>query len=63
MFWPMSLLLLVLRFWLLAVVSLVLINNTFNLLQLDTNLQSIAKGLIFVIALVFFMRGKAGDAN
>ena len=48
---------------LLAVISLILINNAFNLLQLDTNLQSIAKGLIFVTALVFFMRGKAGDAN
>ena len=48
---------------LLAVISLVLINNTFNLLQLDTNLQAIAKGLIFVAALVFFMRGKAGDAD
>ena len=47
---------------LLAVLSLVLVNNTFNLLELDTNLQAIAKGLIFVLALVFFMRGKAGEA-
>jgi len=46
---------------LMAVISLVLINNTFNLLQLDTNLQAIAKGLIFVLALIFFMRGRAGD--
>jgi ribose transport system permease protein len=47
---------------LLAAIALVLVNNTFNLLDLDTNLQNIAKGLIFVLALVFFMRGKAGDA-
>jgi ribose transport system permease protein len=46
---------------LLASIALVLVNNTFNLLDLDTNLQNIAKGLIFVLALVFFMRGKAGD--
>jgi ribose transport system permease protein len=45
-----------------ASIALVLVNNTFNLLDLDTNLQNIAKGLIFVLALVFFMRGKAGDA-
>jgi ribose transport system permease protein len=45
-----------------AAIALVLVNNTFNLLDLDTNLQNIAKGLIFVLALVFFMRGKAGDA-
>ncbi|MDR3373336.1 MAG: ABC transporter permease [Ancalomicrobiaceae bacterium] len=45
-----------------AAAALVLINNTFNLLELDTNLQSIAKGLIFILALVFFMRGKAGEA-
>lgn len=45
-----------------AVVSLVLVNNMFNLLDLNTNLQDIAKGLIFVLALVFFMRGKAGEA-
>jgi len=47
---------------LLASIALVFINNTFNLLDLDTNLQDIAKGLIFVLALVFFMRGKAGEA-
>jgi ribose transport system permease protein len=47
---------------LLAAIALVLVNNTFNLLDLDTNLQNIAKGLIFVLALVFFMRGKAGEA-
>lgn len=46
---------------LLASVALVLISNVFNLLDLDTNLQDIAKGLIFVLALVFFMRGKAGE--
>jgi ribose transport system permease protein len=45
-----------------AAIALVLVNNTFNLLDLDTNLQNIAKGLIFVIALVFFMRGKGADA-
>lgn len=45
-----------------AAVALVLVNNTFNLLDLDTNLQDIAKGLIFVLALVFFMRGTAGEA-
>lgn len=44
-----------------AAMALVLVNNTFNLLDLDTNLQNIAKGLIFVLALVFFMRGKARD--
>ena len=42
-----------------ASVALVLVNNMFNLLDLNTNLQDIAKGLIFVLALVFFMRGKA----
>ncbi len=47
---------------LLATISLVLVNNAFNLLDLDTNFQNIAKGLIFVLALVFFMRGKAGEA-
>lgn len=45
-----------------AALALVLLNNTFNLLELDTNFQSIAKGVIFVLALVFFMRGKAGEA-
>lgn len=45
-----------------AATALVLVNNSFNLLDLDTNLQNIAKGLIFVLALVFFMRGKAGEA-
>lgn len=45
-----------------ASIALVLLNNTFNLLDFDTNLQNIAKGLIFVLALVFFMRGRAGDA-
>lgn len=45
-----------------AAVALVLVNNMFNLLDLNTNLQDIAKGLIFVLALVFFMRGKAGEA-
>jgi len=45
-----------------AAMALVLLNNTFNLLELDTNLQSIAKGLVFILALVFFMRGKAGEA-
>jgi ribose transport system permease protein len=37
--------------------SLVLISNAFNLLELDPNLQQIAKGLIFVVALMLFMRG------
>jgi len=44
-----------------AAVALVLVNNMFNLLGLDTNYQNIAKGLIFVLALVFFMRGKAEE--
>lgn len=46
---------------LLAVIALVLVNNMFNLLEISTNLQAIAKGLILVLALVFFMRGRAGD--
>lgn len=46
---------------LVAVAALVLIDNAFNLLALNTNVQAIAKGLIFVVALVFFMRGKAGE--
>jgi ribose transport system permease protein len=45
-----------------AAVALVLVNNMFNLLDLDTNYQNIVKGLIFVLALVFFMRGKAGES-
>lgn len=45
-----------------AAIALVLVNNTFNLLDLNTNYQDIAKGLIFVLALVFFMRGNAGEA-
>jgi ribose transport system permease protein len=45
-----------------AALALVLVNNMFNLLGLDTNLQAIVKGLIFVGALVFFMRGKQGEA-
>ncbi|MBB4122609.1 ABC transporter permease [Martelella radicis] len=44
-----------------AALSLVLINNMFNLLDIDTSLQNIAKGLIFIVALVFFMRGKAEE--
>ena len=44
-----------------GVVALVLISNAFNLLEIDTNIQAIVKGLIFVLALVFFMRGKAGE--
>ncbi len=44
-----------------AVVALVLVDNMFNLLNLDTNLQAIVKGLIFVAALLFFMRGKAAE--
>jgi len=46
---------------LLAVIALVLVNNAFNLLEIGTNLQAIAKGLILVLALVFFMRGRAGE--
>ncbi|MBB5751656.1 ABC transporter permease [Prosthecomicrobium pneumaticum] len=38
-------------------IALVLIANAFNLLELDPNLQQIAKGLIFVVALMLFMRG------
>lgn len=45
-----------------AAIALVLVNNAFNLLDLDTNYQDIAKGLIFVLALVAFMRGKAEAA-
>lgn len=45
-----------------AALALVLVNNMFNLLGLDTNLQAIAKGLIFVAALVFFMRGRQEEA-
>ena len=44
-----------------GVIALVLISNAFNLLEIDTNIQAIVKGLIFVLALVFFMRGKAGE--
>lgn len=46
---------------LLAALALVLLNNAFNLLELDTNLQAVAKGLVFVAALVFFMRGKGAE--
>lgn len=44
-----------------AAVALVLLNNTFNLLELDTNLQAVAKGIIFVLALLFFMRGRGAE--
>jgi ribose transport system permease protein len=45
-----------------ASVALVLIDNAFNLLGFDTNIQAIVKGAVFVAALMFFMRGKnAGD--
>ena len=37
--------------------ALVLISNAFNLLEIDPNLQQIAKGLIFVVALMLFMGG------
>jgi len=40
-------------------IALVLLSNAFNLLELDPNLQQIAKGLIFVIALMLFMRAGA----
>ncbi|PDQ23037.1 hypothetical protein CN311_00860 [Mesorhizobium sanjuanii] len=40
-------------------IALVLIGNAFNLLELNTNLQQIAKGLIFVAALMLFMRGRS----
>ncbi len=39
-----------------AVVSLVLIDNALNLLGLQTDLQSIIKGLVVVAALVVFLR-------
>jgi ribose transport system permease protein len=37
--------------------SLILIGNAFNLLELNPNLQQIAKGVIFLAALTLFMRG------
>ena len=37
--------------------ALVLIGNAFNLLELNPNLQGIAKGVIFLAALTLFMRG------
>lgn len=40
-----------------AALVLVLLNNAMNLLDIDTNLQAIAKGLVFVIALIAFTRG------
>ena len=44
-----------------AVVALVLIDNAFNLLGINTNIQVIAKGAIFVVALMFFIRGRAAE--
>lgn len=46
---------------LVAVVALVLIGNAFNLLEIDTNIQAIVKGLIFVAALMFFIRRRTGE--
>lgn len=43
---------------LLAAIVLVLLNNAMNLLDIDTNLQAIAKGLVFVTALIVFTRGR-----
>jgi ribose transport system permease protein len=43
-------------------VALVLISNVFNLLEIDPNLQQIAKGLVFVVALMLFMRGRSRGA-
>lgn len=48
---------------LVAVVALVLIGNAFNLLEIDTNIQAIVKGLIFVAALMFFMRHRSGEVG
>lgn len=41
-----------------AALVLVLLNNAMNLLDIDTNLQAIAKGLVFVMALIVFTRGR-----
>ena len=43
---------------LLAAIVLVLLNNAMNLLDIDTNLQAMAKGLVFVTALIVFTRGR-----
>ena len=47
---------------LLGAVALVLIDNSFNLLGLDTSLQAIVKGVIFVAALLAFVRGRGATA-
>lgn len=47
---------------LMGVVALVLIDNAFNLLGLDTSLQTIVKGLVFVAAIVVFVRAQGGEA-
>jgi ribose transport system permease protein len=39
-------------------VALIILGNAFNLLEIDPNLQQITKGIIFVIALVLFMRAR-----
>jgi ribose transport system permease protein len=41
-----------------AALVLVLLNNAMNLLDIDTNFQAIAKGLVFVTALIVFTRGR-----
>jgi ribose/xylose/arabinose/galactoside ABC-type transport system permease subunit len=40
---------------------LVLIDNAFNLLGFNTNIQAIVKGATFVVALMFFIRGRAAE--
>jgi len=44
-----------------AVVALVLLDNAFNLLGFNTNIQAIVKGATFVVALMFFIRGRAAE--
>jgi ribose transport system permease protein len=44
-----------------AVVALVLLDNAFNLLGFNTNIQAIVKGAAFVVALMFFIRGRAAE--
>ena len=47
---------------LMGAVALVLIDNAFNLMGLETSLQAIVKGLVFVAALLVFVRARGGTA-